>query len=213
MINPGRLYLETIGVPDQRVWARDYSKENGKTGETGYTTMEMLAAITLTTLIMAILAQFLLSGVRLWDKNNQAFSKQRQLKIIYQTLNRDLATMYYQPYLPEAAVIGNEQELVFWEENNAGLVMVKYWYDAGTKEVYRSEGFWGSEPGGRIILKGITSWQFEYFEPHSQNWLLEWEPKTNRPLPGLIRVTIKTEKSNLGSLVFQVKTWYDREKI
>lgn len=202
MPHPGSLSLKTIGVPDH-----SHSKE------TGYTTMEMVAAITLTALILAILAQFLLSGVRLWDKNNQAFGKERELKVIYQTLNRDLTAMYYHPFLPEPPILGNEQELIFWQEGTAGLVRVKYWYDQGTKEVYRSAGFWGSEPEGRILFKGVTSWKFEYFEPHTRDWLLEWEPKQTRPLPGLIRVTFKTEKSNVGSLVFQVICGYDREKL
>ena len=202
MINPGRLSLRAIGAPD-------HSRSN----ETGYTSMELLAALTLTAMILAILAQLMLNGIKLWDKNNQAFARQRQLKIIYQTLYRDFTSMYFHPFLPEAPVLGNEQQLVFWQESTKGLVMVKYWYDPGTKEVYRSQGFWGSEPEGRIIFKGITSWQFEYFEPHSQNWLLEWKQVEKRPLPGLIRVTIATEKSKWAPLVFPVKCWYDREKI
>jgi hypothetical protein len=201
MMNPGRWYSKNTG----RVI-------RGKFKETGYTTIELVAAITLTALILAVLAQFMLSGVKLWEKSSQAFSKQQQLKNIYQTLNRDLSAMFFQAYLPDAAVVGNDQELTFWEENDTGLVMVKYWYDPGNKELLRSEGFWGSDPQWRPIFKGITSWQFDYYDPHSQNWLLKWEPKENRPLPGLVRVTLKTEKSDLGSLVFQVKSWYDREK-
>ncbi|NLY74816.1 MAG: hypothetical protein GX075_05895 [Firmicutes bacterium] len=181
--------------------------------EPGMTLAEVLAALTLTVLLLGFLSQFLYNGVSLWSRNDRAYRGQHQMKLIYQTLTNDLEGTFSGPFLPgEKSFQGEEQSLTFWSESGSGLKVIEYRYDAYEKTVWRSVGFWGGEPVERKLLTGITEWRFEYFEPKRRNWLLFWKPSSRTGLPALIKVTAKTDLNTLGPLTITIKTRRDEEE-
>jgi len=172
--------------------------------------MEMLFSIALTGILLAVLAQFLLSGVQLWGRNDRGYRRQHQLKFIYQTVSDEVSTMFYGDYLPDFAVKGDDYQLSFWRESTTGLILVTYRFDLNDQKVYRSQGFYGSTPEETVMFTDISSWQFEYYESETQNWLREWT-SDRKELPALIRITVTTADSNLGTLVIPVKAWHSQE--
>ena len=179
--------------------------------EAGMTLAEVLAALALTSLLLGLLSQFLYTSVRLWSKNDQAYRRQHQLKYVYQNLANDFGTVFTSRFLPEEPFQGEELKLNFWSENYRGLEQIQYRYDFETKALWRSAGFWGSEPEGRELFTGISQWKFEYFEPEKRNWVLYWKPSYRTELPSLVRITAQTELGVIGSLVFPIKTRRNEE--
>jgi hypothetical protein len=180
--------------------------------EPGVTLLEMLAAITITAFMLAILAQFLFSGVRLWDKQDRGYQQQHRLKLIHQTLYNDLSTVLAGNYLPEYSVKGDDAKLQFWSEATTGLVQITYYYDREQQIVYRSAGFWGQVPQDIPLFKEITEWKFEYYEPKWKNWVAQWNPEQKMIIPALVRVTVATKTGNLGTMTFPLKAWHEEDE-
>jgi prepilin-type N-terminal cleavage/methylation domain-containing protein len=183
------------------------SRVSGNRSEAGFTLLELLFSISITGLLLAILAQFLLSGVQLWERNDRGYRRQHQLKLVYQTAYNELSTMCYGEYLPDFIINGDDWQLGFWRETTRGLVFVKYRYDLNEKIVYYSEGFYGSKPPETALYKEIINWQFEYFDQKNRNWLREWK-SDRKELPALIRITVKSKDADLGTLTIPVKAWH-----
>ncbi len=184
---------------------KEFTKENGMT------LAEVLAALALTAVLLGLLSQFLYNSVGLWSKNDKAYRTQHQLKYVYQTLANDLGTVFASSLLPEEPFQGEELTLDFWSENSRGLEQIRYRYDFETKALWRSAGFWGSEPEARKLFAGVSEWRFEYFEPSKRNWVLYWKPSYRTELPSLVRITAKTDLGVLGPFVFSIKTRRNEE--
>jgi prepilin-type N-terminal cleavage/methylation domain-containing protein len=180
--------------------------------EQGVTLLEMLAAITILAFMLAILSQFLFSGLRLWGKQDRGYQQQHRLKLIHQTLYNDLSTVLAGNYLPEYSVKGDDAKIQFWSESAAGLEQITYYYDQEHQVVYRAAGFWGQVPQDIPLFKEITEWKFEYFEPKWKNWVTEWNPALKMEIPLLIRVSVNTKTGNLGTMTFPLKAWHKEDE-
>jgi prepilin-type N-terminal cleavage/methylation domain-containing protein len=190
--------------------------KNSKVGvraENGFTLIEMLAAICISAVLFGVLSEFLFNCAKLWDRQDRAYQKQHQVKLVYQTLLLDLTPLYPGFCLPEGAVQGDERQLRFWRETNAGLVRITYRYDPVAQKVWRSSGFAGSEPKEAELFSDVVGWRFEYYQATTKNWLLQWgaERKLPETVPKLIRVSVRTKLGNLGVLTFPVKAWHLEE--
>lgn len=179
--------------------------------EKGMTLAEVVAALALTSLLLGLLSQFLYTTVGLWSKNDKAYRYQHQLKYVYQTLANDFGTVFTSSFLPEESFKGEELQLSFWSENYRGLEQIRYRYDYENKTLWRSAGFWGSEPEAQKLFTGISEWRFEFFEPKNRNWVLYWKPSYRTELPSLVKVTARTELGVMGPLVFSIKTRRNEE--
>ena len=184
-----------------------HSRVSGNRNEAGFTILELLFSLSIIGLLLAVLTQFLVNGVQLWERNDRGYRRQHQLKIIYQTTYNEISTMCGSDYLPKYLIDGDDYQLHFWRETAKGVVLVAYRYAFTDGKVYRSEGFYGSEPLETVLYNDITNWQFEYFEQSSRNWLREWK-SDRKELPALIRITAKTKDTDLGMMVIPVKSWH-----
>jgi prepilin-type N-terminal cleavage/methylation domain-containing protein len=178
--------------------------------EQGMTLIELLASLSLLAILLVVLSQFLYTSVHLWGKNDHAYERRHQLRLISQTLNTDLGLLVNSPFLPEPAIRGDEYDFTFWAATNDGLVQVKYHFDSQEQKVFRSEGFWGSKPAENLLLDQVKEWKVEYYRPKTKNWDLQWQPAPTlkNDIPSLIKVTITVGKNSLGSLVFPIKAWH-----
>lgn len=178
-----------------------------ETNESGLTLTEVVVSLGLLAFILGVLAQFLYGGVRFWAKNDRAYLRQHQLRIIYQTLNHDLEAAFAGRFAPEIAMRGNPEQVRFWRETAAGLRQVSYRYDPERHCVTYSSALWGSDPEEKLIFKDITEWRFEYFNLRLETWMPDWESEQKAQLPSLVQVTLKTQAGNLGRLVFPIRVY------
>ena len=184
-------------------------KGTGAKNEAGITLIEMLVTLSITAFLFLILAQFLFSGVQLWAKNDQAYRRQHQLNLVFQSLNGDLGAMIPGGYLPEVAASGDQYQFKCWGENEQGLVQFEYRYDQQERKVFRTVGFWGGQPVASVLLEAVDDWKFEYFQAHSKRWLITWSPEQRNEVPALVKVTFKTKLGDLGSMIIPINTAYD----
>ncbi|HYH01883.1 MAG TPA: hypothetical protein VEC37_02180, partial [Bacillota bacterium] len=97
--------------------------------ESGVTMLEMVAALSLTALLLGILSQLLFSGVRLWSKQDLFYQQQHRFKFVYQTLYNDFSAAFASTYLPEPALKGDDAKVQLWSETENGLVQITYHFD------------------------------------------------------------------------------------
>jgi prepilin-type N-terminal cleavage/methylation domain-containing protein len=183
-----------------------------KSNERGVTLLEMVAAMTIIAFMLAVLAQFLFSGVRLWGQQDSNYRQQHRLTMIRQILNYDLSSLLVGNYLPEDSVRGDDLQLQFWSEAADGLVLVTYYYDPEQQTVFRCAGFWGQKAPEVPLFKEITEWKFAYFESKGKNWTATWKATRKNEIPALIRVTACAKTGNLGTLTFSVKAWHEEDE-
>ncbi len=175
--------------------------------QAGFTLIEILATLTLTGVLLGIMAQFLYTGVLLWDKNDRAYQKQHFQQHWQQQFTKEISSLITSPYLPEAAFVGNDQKFSFWREHQTGLLQITYSYDSFAKKLYRSSDFWGATSEPQLILEQVASCNFEYYDPKTKNWRLEWQSKTKEAIPALIKLKLKFTDGLTLPLIFSVKTW------
>jgi hypothetical protein len=188
------------------------SKATAIRGENGVSLVEMLVALSLTAFLLGVISQFLFTGVKFWAKNDLAYRRQHQLKVVFLTTYSDISSAFIGSYLPDFSMSGDEYQLNFWRETAEGLVLVKYRFEPPEHKVYRSAGFWGGTPPENELFTGIDSWKFEYYQTSSKNWLLEWKPERKDEVPSLIRITVKSKLVNMGTLYIPLKVWRGEEK-
>lgn len=179
--------------------------------EAGMTLLEVLAALGILVMLLAVLSQMLYTGSRIWVKNDCAYQKQHQLQDLYTMLAPELRSAYGNEFLPGKAFKGDEREVSFWRETGVGLQQVTYRYDATQKTLYRAAGFWGATPEAKPLFTDLSAWKFEYFEAAARNWKYDWDPVVKTALPSLIRITATTTLTDLGSIVIPLEAWHEED--
>lgn len=210
MARPSKKLLAVTGRQTKAGSSPAFAHEAGR-NESGFTLPEVILAISFTAILLGILAQLLFGGLRIWEKLGRGYSRQHQLLLIDRWLRGDLAAFLGSDYLPEASIKGDQSKLGFWTRSVRGLVKVEYRYDSAAGEVYRTTGFWGETAPEQPVLKAVSEWRFEYYDPVSENWLLYWDPSQTDRIPALIAVTVKTRNFDLGRLVFPIVGAADHE--
>ncbi len=176
--------------------------------EGGMTLVEVLASLSLLMVLLGVLSQFLYTDVRLWGKNNNAFERGYQLRVLSQTFHNDLGSMVSGAFLAEASLQGDDYHFAFWAVKPDGLVQIQYRYDPSAQKVFRSAGFWGSKPQEKLVFDRVEDWKFEYYRPKTKNWELYWKPDQNKTdLPSLVRVTAKIHNNHAEMLVVPLPVW------
>jgi type II secretory pathway component PulJ len=191
--------------------ARKLCSITGRRSEAGVTLIEVVAALGLLGLLLAVLSQLLHAGGRMWIKTDYAYQRQHQLQDLYTVLASDMRFVYCSPFLPTKALQGNDREIAFWRETERGLQQVTYRYDAPQKILYRTAGFWGVLPEAKPLITNLTALQFEYFETTARNWKYEWEPKRKTLLPSLVRITATAGPDDLGPIVIPLEAWHEED--
>jgi type II secretory pathway component PulJ len=189
--------------------AKGSGKGIGRRSESGVTLLEVVAALGIMVLLLAVLAQLLNTGGRLWLKSDRAYQRQHQLQDLYTILAQDLSQAYTSVFLPEKALRGDAVQLALWRETPRGLQQVTYRYDGITKTLYRSAGFWGEQCVEQTAFADLTAWKLEYYAIATKNWQYNWEPELKTTLPTLIRFTAATGLTDLGTQVIAVEAWHD----
>jgi hypothetical protein len=177
--------------------------------DSGTTLLEVVAALGIMVLLLAVLAQLLHTGGRLWLKSDRAYQMPHQLQDLQNLLGQDLHQAYASDFLPGRALSGDATQLALWRETPRGLEQVTYRYEASAKTLYRSAGFWGERCEAEAAFTGLAAWKFEYYAAVAKNWQYNWEPERKSTLPSLIRITAATPAHDLGSQVIAVEAGHD----
>lgn len=184
---------------------KKYFRLTGGPGEGGFTLAEVLVSLTLIGLVLAVMSEFLYSGVSFYARSSQAYQRQHDLNFIYQTLQNELDNLCSNPFLPEDAFEGNGETMTFWRESPTGLYQITYRYDVSNRQLMYGRNFFGGLPLEKVIFTDIEAWQFEYFDPFAKNWAPVWNPSQKNDIPSLVRVSLSTQAGKLGELVFSIK--------
>ncbi|HWP48216.1 MAG TPA: type II secretion system protein GspJ [Candidatus Limnocylindrales bacterium] len=183
--------------------------------EKGFTLLEILIAISILSLITAIIASSLHIGILSWERGEGATERYQQIRILTDEMVQQLKSLY--PYKfqkagntkPHLIFYGEEHSLGFTTtlvqgskgERGGGLMFVYYDLDNERGLIKREKiVFTGDisikDLGDPIELDPeVSELRFEYYEknkrdPQSGRWVNSWDGKSKNQLPKAIRVTL-----------------------
>ena len=184
-----------------------------RNNSSGFTLLELILAITISGLILVVLASSMMLGWRSEEKASEREELSEQIRIITQRLTWLIRGAY--PFLkatPEGRTLyfgGTEDTLGFVTTsvtkgtdliNSPGLKWVKFYLEndrlmVREKLFYEKDIF--EDEGGKTYTIGddIYELKFEYLDRDNkegeEQWVDEWDPKDKDYLPALVKVQLK----------------------
>ncbi len=184
----------------------------------GFTLLELILAITISGLILVVLASSMMLGWRSEEKASEREELSEQIRIITQRITWLIRGAY--PFLkatPEGRTLyfeGTEDTLGFVTTsvtegtdliNLPGLKWVKFYLEDNRlmvreKLFYEKDIF--EDEGGKTytIADDIYELGFEYFDRDNKDgeeqWVDEWDPKDKNYLPALVKIDLKITYKN-----------------
>ena len=195
-------------------------KEFNKASGTGFSLIEVIMAISLSAIIVAILLAAMSQGYRSQEKGIWRDEVSQKMRILNDRLTWLLRGAY--PYViskPEGKTIyfsGNSGSVGFVTtsvdsasqkiEDRPGLKWVQIFTDfEGLKireKIYFSEDVF-DESGGNVYLidPSVDRIEFEYFDVNkkekTEEWVSDWDPKGKEYIPAAVRVRMEFTHDNV----------------
>jgi len=189
----------------------------------GFTLIEVIAALAIFALIMVGLSSLLSQTTRLAGRVKERQSTVLSAQIIFDRFQRELTMAYFQPGLKSRTEFvlatesqGPEIQFTFvdspvrtlFSRRAGGLKLVRYFLNkdekSGTANLMRAEKNPTSpddikELEAQLVVTGIVEWKVEAYDDRSDQWTEAWDNKgiytTNR-IPPAIRMTLQVVDPN-----------------
>jgi general secretion pathway protein J len=181
----------------------------------GFTLLELLIALSITALLILIIASAMMMGYKSEEKATERTELSQMERILAERLRWLLKGVY--PYTrtthtgPKLYFVGNPDSISFVTTSTlrksdslieqSGMKWVRVYLDSD--ELKTSENFFfledveeRSSVSEQILFKGIREIEFEYLdttESEKGNWYDSWSPEEKDYLPSAIKVKIKIE--------------------
>ncbi len=189
-----------------------------RNNSSGFTLLELILAITISGLILVVLASSMMLGWRSEEKASEREELSEQIRIITQRITWLIRGAY--PFLkatPEGRTLyfeGTEDTLGLVTTsvtkgtdliNSPGLKWIKFYLEdkrlmVREKLFYEKDIF--EDEGGKTYTIGddIYELRFEYFDRDNkegeEQWVDEWDPKDKNYLPALVKINLKITYKN-----------------
>ena len=179
-------------------------------GQTGFTLLELVVAITLMGLVLVMLYSGLRLGLNGWDSGEARAEATNRLRLVEEFLRRQLAqsmTVYWTNDRQERILVfagqANHIEFVapmLAQLGPGGLYRVRI--EGGDGRLWiRWRPYLPADPNAgeerqTVLLEGVSSIEWAYFgverddEPHPQ-WRSTWASPTRRPLLARLNLTVQ----------------------
>ncbi len=199
-------------------------------GSAGFTLLEMLLAICIFALVVAVLFSSFFVGIGSWEKGEQRIEYQQRMRAVCELLFREISATYPYYITPSQmdkhtsyiAFFGEESSLRFVSYANlhkraSGLSMLEFWVSerdglmlgeaaalAANLEDFDAESL-RDQDRSLSICRDVTGLEFRYYEKKkgqdSGEWLERWDPEENKGiLPSVIEITVTFADPRGGSL-------------
>lgn len=184
--------------------------------ERGFTLLEVIVAITISSVILAVVFMFLHQGLFTWENIDAEGDWEQNWRIFSKHINSDLHNLFYSPLYSNNIFEGDYQGLRFIIIKNDQLMEVGYRVDYYSKKIIREEKPHQSDTNTynpvRVdkmqkteYFQDIFRVDYEYFDAEN-NYSVYWSIKERGFLPSLVKVTITCETQELTPLSVEVYT-------
>lgn len=187
---------------------------------TGFTLIEVIIAITISAVVIAILLAAMRLGYRSQEKGIWRDEVSQKMRIIndrvtwllrgaypYVVPGTEGNILYFSGKLTSAGFVTTSVDLYPQRpEDRAGMKWVQIFSDSeGLKvreKIYFLEDVF-DDSGGEVYLidPSVDRIEFEYFDVNkkkkTEDWVSEWDPKTKDYLPAAVRVNIEFEHDGI----------------
>lgn len=179
-------------------------------GQTGFTLLELVVAITLMGLVLVVLYSGLRLGLNGWDSGEARAEATNRVRLTAEFLRRQLAqsmTVYWTNDKQDETVVfaGQADRIEFVapmlaQLGQGGLYRVRI--EAGDGGLWiRWRPYWPTDPNAgeereTVLLDGVSSVEWAYFgaerddDPHPQ-WRSNWASPVRRPLLVRLNLTLQ----------------------
>jgi general secretion pathway protein J len=194
----------------------------------GFTLLELLAALTLLGMVLALVFQGIRLGGKSWENGEARLEEWRRREVALELLSRQLSAVIFPAgglYVQTPVFFGNEKQVVFLTkypfENDAEGRLVRVGYAVEEREngslAIRYQEMEPDLPGAitrnlppiadwRILSRGVSEMRFEYLRTRpggegTLEWVSQWAPSTRRKGPVAIRVWCQWGADSLSMVV------------
>ncbi len=169
--------------------------------ESGFTLIEVIAAMTILSIVMVIIAYGFYLGIDAWNRGDKETVATQKIRVLSGLFHQQLKSAY--PYEmnidDEKAVIfkGTSDSIMFvtslTDSSVGGFKWVRYSFENGT--LMYNEGILPDKEldeasGGKdkIVDTELEKVEFSYYSSNEQEWEESWE--FGEELPGAVKITI-----------------------
>ena len=173
------------------------------TRQTGFTLIELMVAITLLALMVAILYGAFFLGHRAAEKARIRFDKSQTLRSVGEYLGALIRSAYPYQSSGEGSVpfSGEKEQLSFVSAVSMGMegqgiskVSLSWSGGSGDVTLVEETPVWAEGRGNSVTLwKGAEDLTLEYLDPQEEEerWVTEWDGETKKSLPRAVRVSLR----------------------
>lgn len=176
---------------------RDFFARSLKPKQEGFTLVEILAALFISFLVMAVLGLAFVLCLKAGRAANQHFQKYRELRPLITALQRELRRMVPCEAVPFR---GNDETIEFpvREKDGSRWLLKKIRYRVKNHHPVREESVLKREPGNRESVEKVFSleakdirFEYPYTDGGRIRYLSFWLEKPYRGLPAALLVTVE----------------------
>jgi len=173
------------------------------TRQRGFTLIELMVAITLLALIVAILYGAFFLGHRAAEKARVRFDKSQTLRTVGEYLGTLIRSAYPYRSSGEGSVpfSGEKEQLSFVSAVSMGVegrgvskIILSWNGGSGDVTLVEEAPVWAEGHGNTVTLwKGAEDLTLEYLdsEDDEERWVNEWDGESKKSLPRAIRVSLR----------------------
>jgi len=197
---------ETDEIDEMTKWTR----------QRGFTLIELMIAMTLLALMVAILYGAFFLGHRAAEKARVRFDKSQTLRSVGEYLGVLIRSAYPYQSSGEGAVpfSGEKEQLSFVSAVSMGVegrgvskISLSWSGDGGDVTLVEETPVWAAGLGNTVTLwKGAEDLTLEYLdsEDDEERWVNEWDGESKKSLPRAIRVSLRDNDGKELHWVFPI---------
>lgn len=156
----------------------------------GFTLLEMVVAMVVTSLIILTVAGSLSAVTSSWERGERRFAAREAERILGSRLERELACLDRGPFGAGVALTGTRERLEFAAAGESGPRRLVCAYEGG-RVVLRELVLRRAEAESEIVLaEGVDGLEFSYYDASARGWRADWPSETRPHPPALLSVKL-----------------------
>ena len=160
----------------------------------GFTLLEVIAALSVTSLIVLAIASSLAAVSQGWDRGERRYAGREATRVIVERLGRELVCLDRGPFGQAAAFNGDQTGFSLSASGDGGPRRLSLTLDGKrvilTEELLRRPE--GTAVTPIILAEDVEALDLSYYDPAARNWTRDWPAKERGRPPSLIRLEVST---------------------
>lgn len=169
----------------------------------GFTLIEVLAAMTLSALVMLALVQAYQAGADAWRRGQQEADFLQAGRFFLSRLSGEVENACFSRFNTRITFVGEPGSLRFVTHGPDGLSAVWYRFDVNRSVIFRDtattidpDAWWAPR---QVWLEAVHSVSFRYYDELRKTWYDRWDSRYPGRLPELVEVRLSLKGDSAQS--------------